>query len=466
MPIEANPRPASTVVLLRDAAGSAGRPEVFLVRRHQNTAFMGGAHVFPGGRVEEGDRNVAESTWCDGLDAALRQLGAVPPVEAVAFHVAAVRELFEEAGVLLARDRSGFFVSLAKDDERARFKTYSADVHAGSRSLRDVIEREKLRLALDALVPFAHWVTPPIDVRQFDTRFFLARVPPIRRRCTTTAKPPKRLDDVSDGSQPGRARSHRPSAAHVDDTSRARAVRIGGRGDSVGEGPSRHPPPAVSHRARRPAHARDAGRSTASRARGRPGPAGSAVHPGGGPLARAAPGHVESPHEKAARRSRPHDGGVASRCPGAGRPGRDRADQDRRLPAFLSDGHSQLDQRRVRPAAHRLRQSAARRGVDARPAVEWGLEHAALEPYDHKVRGWDCSTFVDRDDRAAVHADHRLPAAWSPATTSPIVGTPMVVEVKTKQDFDKYRGKLRGAIVMNGRPAITPTSDFSPKHRG
>jgi 8-oxo-dGTP pyrophosphatase MutT (NUDIX family) len=178
MPIEANPRPASTVVLLRDAAASAGRPEVFLVRRHQNTAFMGGAHVFPGGRVEAGDRNVAESTWCDGLDAALRQLAAVPPVEAVAFHLAAVRELFEEAGVLLARDRSGFFVSLAKDDERARFKTYSADVHAGSRSLRDVIEREELRLALDALVPFAHWVTPPIDVRQFDTRFFLARVPP------------------------------------------------------------------------------------------------------------------------------------------------------------------------------------------------------------------------------------------------------------------------------------------------
>jgi 8-oxo-dGTP pyrophosphatase MutT (NUDIX family) len=178
MPIEPNPRPASTVVLLRDASGSAGRPEVFLVRRHQNTAFMGGAHVFPGGRVEDGDRNVAESTWCDGLDAAIRQLDAVPPVDAVAFHVAAVRELFEEAGVLLARDRSGLFVSLAEDDQRARFKTYSADVHAGSRSLRDVIERERLRLALDALVPFAHWVTPPIDVRQFDTRFFLTRVPP------------------------------------------------------------------------------------------------------------------------------------------------------------------------------------------------------------------------------------------------------------------------------------------------
>jgi 8-oxo-dGTP pyrophosphatase MutT (NUDIX family) len=177
MPIAANPRPASTVILLRDGA-SAGGPEVFLVRRHEGTAFMGGAHVFPGGRVDEADRGVAEPTWCDGVDVAMRQLDRVPAVDAVAFHVAAIRELFEEAGVLLARDRTGQFVSLTGAHEQARFKQYSADVHAKIRPLRDVIEREQLRLALDALVPFAHWVTPPIDVRQFDTRFFLTRVPP------------------------------------------------------------------------------------------------------------------------------------------------------------------------------------------------------------------------------------------------------------------------------------------------
>lgn len=176
MSFAANPRPASTVILLRDGADDA--PEVFLVRRHEGTAFMGGAHVFPGGRVDERDRDAAESSWCDGLDAAIRRLEVMPPVEAVAFHVAAIRELFEEAGVLLARDRSGLFVSLANRDEQARFKAYRAEVHAGTRSLRDVAEREKLRLALDALVPFAHWVTPPIDVRQFDTRFFVTRVPP------------------------------------------------------------------------------------------------------------------------------------------------------------------------------------------------------------------------------------------------------------------------------------------------
>jgi 8-oxo-dGTP pyrophosphatase MutT (NUDIX family) len=169
-----NPRPAATVVLLRD--GAAG-PETFLVRRHEGTAFMGGAHVFPGGRVDSGDRSVADDAWCDGLEGAQR-LGALAPDDAVAFRVAAARELFEEAGVLLARGARGEFAGLSDPDERSRFLHYRADVHALTRPLRDVIEREGLRLAMDALVPFANWVTPPIDVRQFDTWFFVTRVPP------------------------------------------------------------------------------------------------------------------------------------------------------------------------------------------------------------------------------------------------------------------------------------------------
>jgi 8-oxo-dGTP pyrophosphatase MutT (NUDIX family) len=169
--IEPNPRPAATVVLLRD--GPAGL-EVFMVRRHEATAFMGGAYVFPGGRVDAGDRDVADPSWCDGIDVAAARLATLPAADAIAFHVAALRELFEEAGVLLARDSSGGFAS----DVTTRFRRYRADVHAGRWSMREVIDREHVRLALDALLPFAHWVTPPIDVRQFDTRFFVARVPP------------------------------------------------------------------------------------------------------------------------------------------------------------------------------------------------------------------------------------------------------------------------------------------------
>src|SRR6185312_17393343 len=98
--IAANPRPAATVVVMRD---SPAGPEVFMVRRHQGTAFMGGSHVFPGGRVDPGDRGTADASWCDGVDAAASQLADLPAVDAVAFHIAALRELFEEAGVLLAR---------------------------------------------------------------------------------------------------------------------------------------------------------------------------------------------------------------------------------------------------------------------------------------------------------------------------------------------------------------------------
>jgi 8-oxo-dGTP pyrophosphatase MutT (NUDIX family) len=169
--------PASTVLVLRD---SAAGPEVFMVRRHEGTAFMGGAHVFPGGRVDAADRDAAmvDETWCDGIAHATGQLAGMPEAEAVAYHVAAARELFEEAGVLLARTASGEFVSLAGAADQARFKRYRTDVHGGIATLRDVLLRERLRLALDTLVHFAHWVTPPSDTRRFDTRFFVTRVPP------------------------------------------------------------------------------------------------------------------------------------------------------------------------------------------------------------------------------------------------------------------------------------------------
>jgi 8-oxo-dGTP pyrophosphatase MutT (NUDIX family) len=167
-------RPAATVVVLRDS--SAG-PEIFMVRRHHAVAFMAGAHVFPGGRVDAADHD-ADPGWCDGTGEAVRQLGDLPAADALAYHVAAARELFEEAGVLLARSAPGAFVSLAGADAHDRFMSYRHDVHDGRRTLRAVIEQERLRLSLDALVAFAHWVTPPADTRRFDTRFFVTRVPP------------------------------------------------------------------------------------------------------------------------------------------------------------------------------------------------------------------------------------------------------------------------------------------------
>jgi len=168
----AEPRPAATVVLARP---SEARFDVFLVRRHDHIAFMGGAHVFPGGRVDPGDEADDASAWCDGVDRAIARMPARDARQAVAFSLAAVRELFEEAGVLLARDGGGIVPIHA--GARARFDAYRRDVSAGALALRDLAAREQLRVALDALALFAHWVTPDVETRRFDTYFFLAMAP-------------------------------------------------------------------------------------------------------------------------------------------------------------------------------------------------------------------------------------------------------------------------------------------------
>jgi 8-oxo-dGTP pyrophosphatase MutT (NUDIX family) len=166
--------PAATVVVMRD---SPAGPEVFMVRRHHAAAFMAGAHVFPGGRVDAADRGATDG-WRDAVEPAQQQFRGVTLADTQAYYVAAARELFEEAGVLLARTTEGEFVRLSGAEVHARFKQYRTDLHEGQRTLRDIADAEGLQLALDALVPLAHWVTPPVDTRRFDTRFFAARVPP------------------------------------------------------------------------------------------------------------------------------------------------------------------------------------------------------------------------------------------------------------------------------------------------
>ncbi len=168
-----DPSPAATVVLLRDAEKA---PEVFMVRRHEGVGSFRGAHVFPGGRVDDQDQ--ADPAWADGIDRARRQLSVLDEQEALSYFVAAARELFEEAGVLLARNGSGQFVSLTEAADHERFATLRHDVHSHRMSFVDLIEREGLRLALDALTLWAHWVTPPVEGKRFDTRFFVARMPP------------------------------------------------------------------------------------------------------------------------------------------------------------------------------------------------------------------------------------------------------------------------------------------------
>ena len=155
-------RPASTVVLLRP---SRARFEVFLVRRHDNVAFMGGAHVFPGGRVDQADRLDQAEALCDGVPGAVARMADVPAADAIGHHVAAIRELFEEAGALLARRADGRIIGFHEPSESARFSAYRVALASGTVTLGALAEGERLRLALDELSLFAHWRTPEIEVK-------------------------------------------------------------------------------------------------------------------------------------------------------------------------------------------------------------------------------------------------------------------------------------------------------------
>lgn len=158
-------RPAATVIVLRP---SAPHPfEVLLVRRSDKVAFMAGAHVFPGGRVDPTD-DAAPAEACEGF-ATLGRCTDLTAADEARYRVAAIRELIEEAGVLLAR-RNGEMV----DADTAAAVRASLQPHV---SFVAQLAAQGLTVALDAVMPFAHWVTPEIEIRRFDTRFLLARVP-------------------------------------------------------------------------------------------------------------------------------------------------------------------------------------------------------------------------------------------------------------------------------------------------
>jgi 8-oxo-dGTP pyrophosphatase MutT (NUDIX family) len=167
-------RPASTVMLVRDAPTDI---EVFMLQRNTNAVFASGMYVFPGGRVDDVDAASELDELCDGMsDAEASDLLRVPK-GGLAYWVAAIRECFEEAGVLLARDERGEFVALHDHDSKQRFASARHEVHDGKMSLAQLCRRENLRLAVDAIRYVSHWITPIGEKRRFDTRFFVAVAP-------------------------------------------------------------------------------------------------------------------------------------------------------------------------------------------------------------------------------------------------------------------------------------------------
>ena len=160
------PRPAATVVLLRD---DDGEMQVLLLKRHRSSGFVPGAYVFPGGRIDDAD---ADARLADGV--AIPRRGHVP----AHYWFGAVREVLEETGVLLARDAAGEWVSDAVSDER--MEQWRLKLMSGAAALVDVVTEEQLQIVLDDVVYFAHWITPLAEPRRYDTRFFAAALPGVR----------------------------------------------------------------------------------------------------------------------------------------------------------------------------------------------------------------------------------------------------------------------------------------------
>ena len=172
-------RDAATVMLVRDSEPDGGM-EVFMLRRNLNSDFVGGAYVFPGGAVDEADRHADLEAVCRGLsdDGASVQLGI--DSGGLAFWVAAIRECFEEAGVLLAgaADDDAKVLSFADDEVAERFRIHRKAVDNGEKRLLEVCDQEGLHLIVDRVHYFSHWITPVGPPRRYDTRFFVAAAPP------------------------------------------------------------------------------------------------------------------------------------------------------------------------------------------------------------------------------------------------------------------------------------------------
>ena len=153
--------PASTVLLVRDAPDGL---EVLMVERHANIGFAGGALVWPGGRVEAADFDEGWLACAEGLE-------GLDPDERAA-RVAAIREAFEETGVLLATLNGALIGPKVHD-----LKPMRHQIDRDASLFLPLVREHGLRLASNALTPFARWIPPPALHKRFDTRFYVARVP-------------------------------------------------------------------------------------------------------------------------------------------------------------------------------------------------------------------------------------------------------------------------------------------------
>ena len=158
-----DPKPAATILLLREGSGGM---EVFMVVRHHQIDFASGALVFPGGKADPQDFDDALIPFLSGQhdDADMR-----------AAQVSAIREAFEECGILLAREHGS--ADIISGERLAKLQEFREPMNSGEVSLIDFLRQQQLQLACDQLIHFAHWITPPMMPKRFETHLYLAIAP-------------------------------------------------------------------------------------------------------------------------------------------------------------------------------------------------------------------------------------------------------------------------------------------------
>ena len=182
--MENDVRKAATVILVRDTHTPPF--EIFLMRRHRNQSFMGGAFVFPGGTQEKKDDGVSEDFIAADpcFEQSLNRItaGGVSLPAAKSLFITAIRETFEESGILFAKRTDNVSVELMFRDP-LKWNAYRQQLHNQAKSLEDIADHENIIFVPHALIPYARWITPEAEKKRFDTWFFIAQIPTHQTPC-------------------------------------------------------------------------------------------------------------------------------------------------------------------------------------------------------------------------------------------------------------------------------------------
>lgn len=168
------PMPSATVTIVRNAGPGV---EVLMMKRNLQSGFVPGMHVFPGGGLDDDDLLFKNNSLCNCLNDGVASATLGLAQDGLCYWIAAIREAFEESGLLLARHAQGGLIRLDDDATSRRFAEHRRRLNAGEASFTSILREEGLEAAADTLTYFAHWITPVRMPRRYDTRFFMAEAP-------------------------------------------------------------------------------------------------------------------------------------------------------------------------------------------------------------------------------------------------------------------------------------------------